>query len=164
MRRRIFLKRLSASGLAGTLTAWLSSCGALIHPERVGQPRGQLDPAVVILDGLGLLLFLVPGLIAFAVDFGTGAIYLPPQYVGQRRTKTLNREGLVELQVDPDNLSRQQVESVVAEATGHTVRLTPGAYQAVKLESLSEMRDAETRLASQEPAATEVVFRCQSPE
>jgi hypothetical protein len=29
------------------------------------------------LDGLGLLLFFVPGVVAFAVDFYTGAIYLP---------------------------------------------------------------------------------------
>jgi hypothetical protein len=29
------------------------------------------------LDGLGLLCFFVPGVVAFAVDFWTGAIYLP---------------------------------------------------------------------------------------
>ncbi|MEQ9314587.1 MAG: hypothetical protein RLN72_01980 [Henriciella sp.] len=65
--------------LAGTtaLVAPLSACGTLLYPERRGQKGGRLDTAVVILDGLGLLLFLVPGIIAFAVDFGTGAIYLP---------------------------------------------------------------------------------------
>ncbi|MEM5516107.1 hypothetical protein WNY37_04050 [Henriciella sp. AS95] len=65
--------------LAGTtaLAAPLSACGTLLYPERRGQTGGRLDTAVVILDGLGLLLFLVPGLIAFAVDFGSGAIYLP---------------------------------------------------------------------------------------
>ena len=31
----------------------------------------------VALNGIGLLLFLLPGVIAFAVDFSTGAIYLP---------------------------------------------------------------------------------------
>src|SRR6187402_2306410 len=75
--RRNCLRRLAA--LAGLLApSWLTSCGALIHPERVGQPRtGRLDPSIVLLDGLGLLLFLVPGIIAFIVDFATGAIYLP---------------------------------------------------------------------------------------
>ena len=65
--------------LAGTtaLVAPLSACGTLLYPERRGQKGGRLDTAVVILDGLGLLLFLVPGIVAFAVDFGTGAIYLP---------------------------------------------------------------------------------------
>ena len=46
--------------------------------ERVGQGPGKIDPNVVIFDGIGLLFFVVPGLIAFAVDFSTGAIYLPP--------------------------------------------------------------------------------------
>jgi len=32
---------------------------------------------VVALDAIGLLFFFVPGVIAFAVDFVTGAIYLP---------------------------------------------------------------------------------------
>lgn len=65
--------------LAGTtaLVAPLSGCGTLLYPERRGQTGGRLDTGVLILDGLGLLLFLVPGIVAFAVDFGTGAIYLP---------------------------------------------------------------------------------------
>lgn len=65
--------------LAGTtaLAAPLAGCGTLLYPERRGQKGGRLDTAVIILDGLGLLLFLVPGIVAFAVDFSTGAIYLP---------------------------------------------------------------------------------------
>lgn len=65
--------------LAGTtaLAAPLAGCGTLLYPERRGQTGGRLDTAVVLLDGLGLLLFLIPGIIAFAVDFGSGAIYLP---------------------------------------------------------------------------------------
>ena len=52
-------------------------CGTIMYPERKGQSLGKIDPAVAILDGLGLLLFLVPGVIAFAVDFSNGTIYLP---------------------------------------------------------------------------------------
>lgn len=33
--------------------------------------------SVILLDGLGLLVFFLPGVVAFAVDFATGAIYLP---------------------------------------------------------------------------------------
>ena len=54
-----------------------ASCGTILYPERRGQTRGRIDPAVAILDGLGLFLFLIPGIVAFAVDFTTGAIYLP---------------------------------------------------------------------------------------
>ena len=59
----------SASALAG--------CGTILYPERRGQSAGRLDPAVVVLDGIGLLFFFVPGVIAFAVDFNNGTIYLP---------------------------------------------------------------------------------------
>jgi hypothetical protein len=52
-------------------------CGTLLYRERVGQPRGKLDAFVVMLDSIALVYFVVPGLIAFAVDFATGAIYLP---------------------------------------------------------------------------------------
>src|SRR5579872_6829969 len=54
-----------------------AACGTLIHRDRWGQSSGRLDPSIVILDGLGLLIFLVPGVVAFIVDFSTGAIYLP---------------------------------------------------------------------------------------
>ena len=53
------------------------SCGTLLYPERQGQTSGRLDPAVVVLDGVGVLLYLIPGLVAFAIDFHQGTIYLP---------------------------------------------------------------------------------------
>ena len=54
-------------------------CGTLLYRERIGQPRGRLDASVVLLDSIALVYFVVPGLIAFAVDFATGAIYLPAE-------------------------------------------------------------------------------------
>jgi len=53
----------------------ISSCGTIIYPERRGNRGGQIDPMVVLLDGLGLFFFIIPGVIAFAVDITTGAIY-----------------------------------------------------------------------------------------
>lgn len=55
----------------------LNSCGTLMYPERRGSKGVKIDPHVAILDALGLLLFIIPGVIAFAVDFTTGCIYLP---------------------------------------------------------------------------------------
>ncbi len=69
-------QRLTASLLLFTLLSQVG-CGTLIYPERRGQSSGKIDPAIAILDGVGVLLFVIPGLIAFAVDFATGAIYLP---------------------------------------------------------------------------------------
>ena len=63
---------------AAVIAAPLVGCGTILYPERRGQSAmGRLDVDIVILDGLGLFFFLVPGVIAFAVDFATGAIYLP---------------------------------------------------------------------------------------
>jgi hypothetical protein len=60
-----------------------ASCGTVIHPERIGRSHsGALDPSIVVLDGLGVLVFLIPGVVAFIVDFSTGAIWLPDQHFG----------------------------------------------------------------------------------
>ena len=56
-----------------------SGCGTLLFSERQHESHSdKLDPNVLIMDGLGLLLFVVPGLVAFGIDFYTGAVYLPP--------------------------------------------------------------------------------------
>lgn len=48
------------AGLAlGTYLVSSTGCGMLLHPERQGQTGGRIDPAVAILDGIGLLFFLV---------------------------------------------------------------------------------------------------------
>lgn len=71
--------RLAALGLALTLAlAPLHGCGTLLFPQRRGQGSGDVDPNIVLLDALGLVVFIVPGLVSFVVDFATGAIYLPP--------------------------------------------------------------------------------------
>ena len=56
-----------------------AGCGTLMFQERQNQTHlGKRDPNVLIMDGLGLLVFVVPGVVAFLVDFQTHAIYLPP--------------------------------------------------------------------------------------
>src|SRR5215469_13362952 len=96
--------------IAGTLTVggavFLASCGTILYPERRGQPAGRLDVGVVALDGIGLLLFLVPGVIAFAVDFATGAIYLPPGYA--MHAPEIGTE-LHKVQVNPAELTPEGV-------------------------------------------------------
>jgi hypothetical protein len=74
---KILQRKSLALLLAGTLTTQLAACGTVFYPERKGQISGRIDPVVAIANGVGLLFFVVPGVIAFAVDFTTGAIYLP---------------------------------------------------------------------------------------
>ena len=71
------IKRKSTLAIALTLSLTLTACGTILYPERKGQVNGQIDPAIAVMDGIGLLFFLVPGVIAFAVDFSNGTIYLP---------------------------------------------------------------------------------------
>ena len=63
--------------LAATLLTQVAACGTLFFPDRRGQIEGKVDPLVVGLDAIGILFYVIPGLIAFGIDFATGAIYLP---------------------------------------------------------------------------------------
>ncbi|WP_458734801.1 hypothetical protein [Zobellella taiwanensis] len=72
-----FRKKSLALVLAGIITTQLAACGTVFYPERKGQISGRIDPVVAIANGIGLLFFIVPGVVAFAVDFSNGTIYLP---------------------------------------------------------------------------------------
>ena len=69
-------KAVALSTMIATLT--VSGCGYLLYPERQGLKGGRIDPAVALLDAAGLLFYIVPGVIAFAVDFTNGTIFVPP--------------------------------------------------------------------------------------
>src|SRR5262249_47382389 len=79
--KEISMENRLPSILKGAITAvlvfQLAGCGTILYPERRGQVGGRLDVGVVVLDAIGLLFFLIPGIIAFAVDFSNGTIYLP---------------------------------------------------------------------------------------
>lgn len=77
--------------LTASLFAQLTACGTILHPERKGQKSGRIDPAIAVFDGIGLLFFLIPGVIAFAVDFSNGTIYLPGGRNSQLNDEELKR-------------------------------------------------------------------------
>lgn len=68
--------------LITTLSSQLLSCGYLLHPERRNQRSGHVDWAIAGLDAIGLLFFIIPGLIAFGVDIASGTIYMPSNTPG----------------------------------------------------------------------------------
>ncbi len=98
----------------------MSACGILLYPERQGQKRGTIDAGVAVLDAVGLLFFIVPGVIAFAVDFATGAIYLPP---GQSKTKLFAGKFTPVVQLDLKDLNAVNIEAVIAGHTGYRISL-----------------------------------------
>lgn len=158
--RTSFLSR--RQWLAAALVAvQQSGCGTIFWPERRGQPAGPLDLKVVALDAVGLLFFFIPGVIAFAVDFATGAIYLPPgQYSSTTdATNRWKRVPTATKQPDP-----KEIEQVVHAHSGKSIRLQPGTYQVGRMksaESLEDLNMDEVELASACEANT-VRFRAQS--
>lgn len=103
------------------MAATRSGCGTILYPERRGQPAGPFDWRIVALDAVGLLFFFVPGVVAFAVDFATGAIYLPAALEAVLLGES-NRS-LILVQVPPDQLRVRRVEAVVASHCHRDVQL-----------------------------------------
>jgi len=86
--------------LAVSLFTQLAACGTLFYPDRRGQIDGRIDPAVAALNAVGLLFYLIPGLIAFGIDFATGAIYLPDNSYSmapEKLQQAIDADGLVDL-------------------------------------------------------------------
>lgn len=116
-----WLRRLTTFSSIALLVTALTACGTIIHPERKGQVSGRIDPAIAVLDGIGLLLYFVPGVIAFAVDFSNGTIYLPDDRTLQLTPEEM--EGIVKNgKIDPGALSRVVMADTEVEAF-HVVRI-----------------------------------------
>jgi hypothetical protein len=109
-------RRLRWRALFGAaLVLHLVGCGTLLYPDRQGSRGGRVDPGVVVMDGVLLFFFIVPGLVAFGIDFYTGAVYLPGGH--GHHTQVVPAPG--------GDLSDAAVRELVARATG--VALPPDA-------------------------------------
>ncbi len=146
MNRRDVLNRMLVGALGGA-SIGVSGCGTIFHQERIHQPHSRdIDWRIAALDGLGLALFFVPGVVAFAVDFYTGAIYLPPR--GYAATDPpgdtgspvalASHEGLRRHEVDPSDLNPETIERVVAEEVGKPVSLNESSVRVSELSDLQQ--------------------------
>jgi len=116
----------------------LYGCGTLIYPERRNQTTGNIDVGVTLLDGLWLLVFIIPGVVALAVDFTTGAIYLPG---GTKRASTQGE--MVVVKVNPSELNEKTIKEIVMEQTG-----CPGFdMREAKVYPLERSENVEKKLA-----------------
>ncbi len=116
-----------AVGVCTFLFFELAACGTVIYPERRGQSRGEIDPVVAVLDGLGLLFFLIPGVAAFIIDFNTGAIYLPGGQKARDKMEKIKKSlgGRIEirgetvmLQLEPQELTDDAVQQIAGAIAG----------------------------------------------
>ncbi|MDY4302390.1 polyribonucleotide nucleotidyltransferase [Pseudomonas salmasensis] len=104
--------------LAVTLLSQLTACGSIFYPDRRGQIDGKIDPTIAVLDALGLLFYVIPGLIAFGVDFATGAIYFEPG-----KTAQVDPEKLHEAIGADGTVDNAKLQSIIQKETGRTLPL-----------------------------------------
>lgn len=122
--------------LCAVLIFQLVGCGTILYPERKGQKSGKIDVGVALLDGIGLLFFLIPGIIAYAVDFNNGTIYLPGTAFGSLKTEKFR-----EVKFDPKKNTMAGIEDIVKRETGYDVHLYQSQMTIVKLESSDDMME-----------------------
>lgn len=120
--------------VCAVLIVQLAGCGTLMYPERRGQRAGRIDVGVAVLDGIGLLFFIIPGIIAYAVDFSNGTIYLPGTSWG-----SLDLKDIKEVKFDPKHYTNATIEKIIKEETGYTLKLNQGNMKVSKLKSTDDM-------------------------
>lgn len=104
--------------LVATLLTQLTACGTLFFPDRRGQIEGRIDPVVAGLNAIGILFYVIPGLIAFGIDFATGAIYLPGGLTSQVDPQDLQNV------VDADGkIDAAKLKALIEVQTGHSLPL-----------------------------------------
>jgi len=114
--------------LAGVLILQLTACGTVFYPERRGQHGGHIDPVVAVADAIGLLFYFIPGVIAFAVDFTTGAIYQSGGHHGRHASLTpeelqsVTKGGKVDTQVLNKLLSEKLGQKIDVDASNVEVK------------------------------------------
>jgi len=126
------LIHLSKVLLCAVLIIQMVGCGSIMYPGRRGQHGGRIDAGVAVLDGLGLLLFIIPGVIAFAVDFSTGAIYLP----GSAKD-SLVLKNIKVVKFDPRHTTSERIEKIIKKETGLDIKLDRASI--TRLSSINDM-------------------------
>ena len=109
--------RLIGGVLVATLLTQLSACGSIFYPDRRGQIDGKIDPAIAIANAVGLLFYVIPGLIALAIDFTTGAIYLP------EGTYSVAPERLQDAVGSDGQIDNHKLKAIIEEQTGRQLPL-----------------------------------------
>ncbi|MFC3024633.1 hypothetical protein ACFODT_12450 [Vibrio zhugei] len=103
------MKKLLTIFMGAIFVTNIVGCGTIIYPERKGQVDGRLDAGIVALDAVGLLFFFIPGIVAFAVDFSNGTIYLPG---GQSAQLTPEDKAFLKQHKQGDSIEMSAVRTV----------------------------------------------------
>ena len=104
--------------IVAALLTQLTACGTLFFPDRRGQIEGRINAVVAGLNAIGILFYVIPGLIAFGIDFATGAIYLPDGQTAQIAPEDLQNVVDADGKIDPLKL-----KALIEVQTGHSLPL-----------------------------------------
>ena len=126
-----FLKLITGI-LIFSLTLNIAACGTILYPERKGQINGNLDITVMLLDGIGLLFFIIPGVIAFAVDFNNGTIYLP----GSKKKSSGQKNADLNIIRIKKPIDIKHIEEIIQNNTGLNVNLNNKNIEIRKSENI----------------------------
>ena len=77
---------------------------------------------------------MIPGIIAYAIDFSNGTIYLP----GAARS-SLDIKDMKQVKFDPKHYTVASIEKIIKRETGYAVKLSRNNIQVYKLKSLDDM-------------------------
>ncbi len=122
------------ASICAVLAVQLIGCGTILYPERKGQRSGHVDVGVALLDGIGLFFFLIPGIIAYAVDFSNGTIYLPGTSMS-----SIDMKNIKQVKFDPKHSSIASIEKLIKDETGYIVKLEQPNTKITQLKSTKEM-------------------------
>ena len=141
--------------LAATLLTQLAACGTLFFPDRRGQIEGKVDPLVVGLDAIGILFYVIPGLIAFGAGLLLSSL-IPASRVEQRAAEGLKeqaaplvdeaKQAAQQLREDLEPAAREAAGSVkesAAEAASHLKEQGTDTAQGLKAESQDAARQVK---------------------
>jgi hypothetical protein len=120
----------------------MTACGYFLYPERRGQRHvGRIDPAIAVLDALGLIFFIVPGVIAFAVDITNGTLYLPGSH--HHSSASTEKDHIKVIRVNPGVLNEKMIQELVKHHTGISIRLD---QRNVEIYELNRSENIEAKL------------------
>ncbi len=118
------------------LVILLAGCGTIMYPHRVGQRGGNVDMGVVAMDGLCLLLFVLPGVVAFIVDYANGAIYLPGGF-GSMELKDMKK-----ISFDADKCTLADIEKTISGEIGREVKISGPGMKMYSFRSYGELKNS----------------------
>lgn len=118
------MKKVVAFLVCSMLVFQLTGCGYIMHPERKGQSHDYkpMDTDIMLLDSALLILGILPGVVAFIVDFSTGCIYLPGE-IPHSSLDNSDMQNFQVIKVDPAHMNQTAIEKVLQEHTGQMISL-----------------------------------------